>query len=82
VLLEGNPILLAVTGAVSMLHTVFDMLAFKNDIGFWQGRDKSLLPRQPALYFSPFIEMDIIIVSHHQAQHHHQESICLKHVCQ
>ncbi|KAG1679660.1 hypothetical protein FOA52_006177 [Chlamydomonas sp. UWO 241] len=36
VLLEGNPILLAVTFCVSMLHTVFDMLAFKNDIGFWK----------------------------------------------
>lgn len=21
---------------VSLLHTVFDMLAFKNDIGFWK----------------------------------------------
>ncbi|MEW5318935.1 MAG: hypothetical protein WDW38_010117 [Sanguina aurantia] len=36
VLLEGNPILLAVTFVVSMLHTVFDLLAFKNDIGFWK----------------------------------------------
>lgn len=36
VLLEGNPVLLAVTFAVSLLHTVFDFLAFKNDIGFWK----------------------------------------------
>ncbi|GAX82575.1 hypothetical protein CEUSTIGMA_g10001.t1 [Chlamydomonas eustigma] len=36
VLLEGNPYLLAVTMVVSMLHTVFDVLAFKNDIGFWK----------------------------------------------
>lgn len=36
VLLEGNPVLLAITFVVSMLHTVFDMLAFKNDIGFWK----------------------------------------------
>ena len=33
VLLEGNPYLLVLTGVVSMFHTVFDMLAFKNDIG-------------------------------------------------
>ena len=26
----------AVTFCVSLLHTVFDMLAFKNDIGFWK----------------------------------------------
>ena len=25
----------AVTMVVSLLHTVFDMLAFRNDIGFW-----------------------------------------------
>ncbi len=33
VLLEGNPILLAVTMVVSLLHTVFDMLAFKVRFG-------------------------------------------------
>jgi hypothetical protein len=26
----------AITTVVSLLHTVFDMLAFKNDIGFWK----------------------------------------------
>ncbi len=38
ILLEGNPVLLGVTFAVSMLHSVFDMLAFKNDIGFWKNK--------------------------------------------
>lgn len=36
IFLEGNPYLLALTMAVSMLHSVFDFLAFKNDIGFWK----------------------------------------------
>ncbi|KXZ49948.1 hypothetical protein GPECTOR_18g106 [Gonium pectorale] len=36
IFLEGNPYLLALTFMVSMLHTVFDLLAFKNDIGFWK----------------------------------------------
>ncbi|CAD7699576.1 unnamed protein product [Ostreobium quekettii] len=36
ILLEGNPILLGVTFVVTLLHTVFDFLAFKNDIGFWK----------------------------------------------
>mmetsp|Transcript_13857 Transcript_13857/g.24278 ORF Transcript_13857/g.24278 Transcript_13857/m.24278 type:complete len:620 (+) Transcript_13857:140-1999(+) len=36
VFIEGNPILLGITMIVSLLHTVFDMLAFKNDIGFWK----------------------------------------------
>jgi hypothetical protein len=41
IFLEGNPWLLAVTMVVSLLHSVFDFLAFKNDIGFWK-ENKSL----------------------------------------
>ena len=33
---ETSPWLLGVTAAVSMLHTLFDILAFKNDISFWK----------------------------------------------
>jgi hypothetical protein len=36
IFLESNPWLLGVTGVVSLLHTVFDFLAFKNDISFWR----------------------------------------------
>ena len=36
---EANPILLAITGVVSLLHTVFEILAFKNDIAYWKNRD-------------------------------------------
>ena len=35
-LLDTNPILLAVTAIISVLHTLFDMLAFKNDIKFFK----------------------------------------------
>jgi hypothetical protein len=41
IFLEGNPLLLAITMVVSALHSVFDFLAFKNDIGFWK-ENKSL----------------------------------------
>jgi len=37
-LLDTNPYLLAVTAVVSMLHTVFDILAFKNDISFFKNK--------------------------------------------
>ncbi|EGT53012.1 hypothetical protein CAEBREN_03570 [Caenorhabditis brenneri] len=37
-LLETNPILLGVTIVVSILHTVLELLAFKNDIQFWKTR--------------------------------------------
>mmetsp|Transcript_15549 Transcript_15549/g.20277 ORF Transcript_15549/g.20277 Transcript_15549/m.20277 type:complete len:632 (-) Transcript_15549:1486-3381(-) len=37
-LMDTNPWLLAVTGVVSLLHSLFDFLAFKNDITFFKGR--------------------------------------------
>ncbi|XP_062549205.1 putative lipid scramblase CLPTM1 [Armigeres subalbatus] len=40
-LLETNPYLLGITIAVSILHSIFELLAFKNDIQFWKDR-KSL----------------------------------------
>lgn len=40
-LLDTSPILLGLTIAVSILHSVFEFLAFKNDIQFWKDR-KSL----------------------------------------
>ena len=37
-LTETSPVLLAVTAVVSLVHSVFDFLAFKNDISFWRAR--------------------------------------------
>ena len=37
--LETDPILLSVTIIVSLLHTVFEVLAFRNDISFWKSKD-------------------------------------------
>jgi len=38
-----NPYLLTVTLVVSVLHMVFEFLAFKNDVQFWQGCDPATL---------------------------------------
>lgn len=38
ILTEGNPLFLGLTMFVSILHSVFDVLAFKNDIGFWKDK--------------------------------------------
>lgn len=40
-LLDTNPYLLGITICISILHSVFELLAFKNDIQFWNNR-KSL----------------------------------------
>ncbi|KAJ1982076.1 hypothetical protein H4R34_001836 [Dimargaris verticillata] len=37
-LVETSPWLLTITALVSVLHSVFDFLAFKNDIAFWKGK--------------------------------------------
>jgi hypothetical protein len=37
--LEADPILLGITMVVSVLHTIFEVLAFKSDINFWQTKD-------------------------------------------
>ncbi|VDL19253.1 unnamed protein product [Hymenolepis diminuta] len=37
--LETNPYLLALTIVVSIIHSIFEMLAFKNDIQFWRSRE-------------------------------------------
>jgi len=37
--LETDPILFTVTAIVSVLHTLFEFLAFKNDIQFWNGKE-------------------------------------------
>ncbi|KAJ1362845.1 hypothetical protein KIN20_022540 [Parelaphostrongylus tenuis] len=37
-LMETSPVLLALTMLVSLLHTVFEFLAFKSDIQFWRSR--------------------------------------------
>ncbi|KAG8082092.1 hypothetical protein GUJ93_ZPchr0014g46721 [Zizania palustris] len=41
VFLEGNPYFLGLTMIVSMFHSLFDFLAFKNDIQFWN-KNKSM----------------------------------------
>jgi hypothetical protein len=35
IFVESNPYYLALTTVVSLVHTVFDLLAFRSDIGFW-----------------------------------------------
>ncbi|KAK7205660.1 cleft lip and palate transmembrane protein 1-domain-containing protein [Myxozyma melibiosi] len=38
ILLETNPYLMFITVAVSILHVLFEMLAFKNDISHWKNK--------------------------------------------
>lgn len=49
--LETDKILLGVTMIVSLLHSVFECLAFKNDISFWKDKDSMEGISVRSLYF-------------------------------
>mmetsp|Transcript_35459 Transcript_35459/g.34497 ORF Transcript_35459/g.34497 Transcript_35459/m.34497 type:complete len:188 (+) Transcript_35459:783-1346(+) len=57
--IEADPILLGITMVVSLLHTVFEVLAFKNDISFWKNKDSMEGISVKSLYIQ--IGMSIII---------------------
>ena len=52
--LETDKILLTVTMIVSVLHSVFEILAFKNDIQFWNSKDSMEGISIKTLYFQVF----------------------------
>ncbi|KAL1122303.1 hypothetical protein AAG570_003708 [Ranatra chinensis] len=60
-LLETSPYLLAATVAVSVLHSIFELLAFKNDIQFWNNR-KSLEGLSVRLVFFNVFQSLIVLL--------------------
>lgn len=58
-LIDTNPYLLGLTMAVSIFHTLFDILAFKNDIQFWKKKKNmqgmSLLTLVTTCFFQTII---------------------------
>ena len=57
--LEANPIFLGITMFVSVLHTVFEFMAFKSDIEFWKTR-KTLKGLSTKLLLYNFVSTLII----------------------
>uniref|UniRef100_A0A1B6C3W8 Cleft lip and palate transmembrane protein 1 n=1 Tax=Clastoptera arizonana TaxID=38151 RepID=A0A1B6C3W8_9HEMI len=60
-LLETSPYLIAATVIVSVLHSVFELLAFKNDIQFWNNR-KSLEGLSVRLVFFNVFQSLIVLL--------------------
>ncbi|KAI9320947.1 cleft lip and palate transmembrane protein 1-domain-containing protein [Dichotomocladium elegans] len=60
-LLETNPVLLATTAAVSLLHSAFEFLAFKNDIAFWKKKDNSTGVSVRSLFTNIFFQIVIFL---------------------
>jgi hypothetical protein len=59
ILTDADPYLLVVTAVVTCLHTLFEFLAFRNDISFWRGA-KSLEGVSVRSLMLQFVQMLII----------------------
>lgn len=59
--METDPILLSVTMIVSLLHSLFEILAFKSDISFWKDKDSMEGISVKSLYFHLFQSIVIFL---------------------
>merc|ERR1711904_131462 len=59
--LETNPYFLGLTTVVSLLHTVFDMLAFRSDIGFWSKNESMKGLSARTILFNTFCQLVIFL---------------------
>nr|CAX73746.1 Cleft lip and palate transmembrane protein 1 homolog [Schistosoma japonicum] len=60
-LIETNPWLLAVTVAVSIVHSIFELLAFKNDIQFWKTRESLEGLSVRSVFFNVFQSFIVVL---------------------
>ncbi|XP_019757892.2 cleft lip and palate transmembrane protein 1 homolog [Dendroctonus ponderosae] len=60
-LMDTNPYLLGITIAVSLLHSVFELLAFKNDIQFWNNRNSLEGLSVRSVFFSVFQSLIVLL---------------------
>ncbi|XP_009475439.1 PREDICTED: cleft lip and palate transmembrane protein 1, partial [Nipponia nippon] len=60
-LLETNPYLLALTIVVSIVHSIFEFLAFKNDIQFWNSRQSLEGLSVRSVFFGVFQSLVVLL---------------------
>lgn len=60
-LLDTSPYLLGLTISVSLLHSVFELLAFKNDIQFWNNRQSLEGLSVRSVFFNVFQSMVVLL---------------------
>ncbi|CAL8072727.1 unnamed protein product [Calicophoron daubneyi] len=60
-LVETNPYLLALTVVVSIVHSVFELLAFKNDIQFWKTRESLEGLSVRSVFFNVFQSLIVVL---------------------
>lgn len=60
-IIETDPILFGVTMVVSLLHSIFEVLAIKNDIAFWKNVESHKGLSLKSLNYSLFISIVIFL---------------------
>ncbi|KAK3593434.1 hypothetical protein CHS0354_020196 [Potamilus streckersoni] len=60
-MLETNPYLLVLTIVVSIVHSVFEFLAFKNDIQFWRSRKSLEGLSVRSVFFNVFQSLIVVL---------------------
>ncbi|CAH1174120.1 unnamed protein product [Phaedon cochleariae] len=60
-LLDTNPYLLGITILVSIVHSVFELLAFKNDIQFWNNRNSLEGLSVRSVFFGVFQSLVVLL---------------------
>lgn len=60
-LMETNPILLGITAIISVLHTVFDFLAFSNDIKFFKNKKSMEGLSMRSMVVNTFFQLVILL---------------------
>lgn len=60
-MMETNPFLLSITVVVSLVHTVFEFMAFKNDIQFWKSRKSLEGLSIRSILFNVFTQLIVVL---------------------
>lgn len=60
-MLETNPYILAMTFVVSVVHSIFEFLAFKNDIQFWRQRESLEGLSVRSVFFNVFQSLIVLL---------------------
>ncbi|KAI0053593.1 cleft lip and palate associated transmembrane protein [Auriscalpium vulgare] len=60
-LVETNPWFLGLTGLVSLLHMLFELLAFKNDVSHWKNRQELVGVSVRSIVTNVFVQLIILL---------------------
>merc|ERR1712029_398170 len=73
--LETNPYLLGLTFVISIVHSIFEFLAFKNDIQFWNNRKSLEGLSVRSVFFNVFQSVIVLLYVLDKNEHCYQNQL-------